>query len=129
VKFLLDTHVFLWLRLEPERVNRETRNRLATIDARMVLSAVSGWEMASKQALGRLALPDDARRWLPLALDELRCDSLALSLDHALEAAQLPLYHRDPFDRFIIAQARVEGLTVVTKDRHFARYDVEILRA
>lgn len=62
--------------------------------------------MASKQAIGRLTLPDDARRWLPHALEELRCEPLALSFDHALEAALLPLHRRDPFDRFLIAQSR-----------------------
>ncbi len=95
----------------------------------MALSVVSGWEMASKQALGRLALPDSARRWLPIALAELRCEPLELTLDHAIEAALLPLHHRDPFDRFLIAQARVEGLTLVTSDRSLSRYEVEILRA
>lgn len=129
MKFLLDTHVFLWLRLDPDRIRRATRDRLASEGTEIALSAVSGWEMASKQALGRLALPDLARRWLPIALEELRCEPLALSLDHAIEAALLPSHHGDPFDRFLVAQARVEGLTLVTADKGLSRYQVEILRA
>ena len=129
MKCLLDTHVFLWLHLDPGRIGRTARTRLASAETVLALSAVSGWEMASKQALGRLVLPDTARRWLPIALEELRCEPLALTFDHAIEAALLPPHHGDPFDRFLVAQARVEGLTLVTSDKALSRYEVEILRA
>ena len=66
---------------------------------------------------------------MPAALHEMQCESLPVSLDHAVEAALLPLHHRDPFDRMIVAQARLEGLTLVTCDRALSRYEVEILRA
>ena len=129
MKYLLDTSVFLWLRNEPERIRAAARARLTHAEAELALSAASGWEIAFKQALGRLVLPGAARSWLPRALDEMRCEAIPLDLDHAIEAALLPMHHRDPFDRLIVAQARVEGMTLVTSDRALAGYDVKILRA
>ena len=127
--YLLDTNVFLWLRMSPDRVRPAVRERLAEARTSLTLSAASCWEIAFKQANGGLPLPGPARTWLPQALDELHCDVLSLGFDHAIEAALLPLHHRDPFDRFLIAQARVEGLTLVTSDKALSRYEVEILRA
>ena len=127
--FLLDTNVFLWLHRDPERIRAAARRQLLAADAQFALSVASAWEMVVKQAAGKLALPGPARAWLPQAIDELRCDLLPLDLDHAREVALLPLHHRDPFDRMIVAQARVEGLTLVTADKALARYQVEILRA
>ena len=91
----------------------------------MVVSVVSAWEMAIKRAAGKLQIPDDfARRaseegyrWLPVGLE------------HALAAGALPLHHRDPFDRMLIAQAGREGLTIVTSDPMIERYDVIVLPA
>ena len=127
--FLLDTNVFLWLHRDPARLRPAARRRLLRTEAEFTLSVASAWEMVVKQAIGRLELPGPVRTWLPQAIDELRCDLLSLDLDHALEAAVLPLHHHDPFDRMIVAQARVEGLTLVTSDKTLARYEVEILRA
>ena len=89
------------------------------------VSAVSGWEVAIKQALGKLRL----RGQFPALVAAGGLSELALSLRHADRLAELPLYHADPFDRMLIAQASVERLTVVTHDRQFERYDVPVLRA
>ena len=126
---LLDTHVFLWLRFSPERIRRSTRERLEEAGSELTFSSASGWEIALKHAAGRIPLPAPVRTWLPEAIADLRCDLLSLDLDHAVEAALLPRHHRDPVDRYLVAQARVEGLTLVTADRRLAAYDVEILRA
>jgi PIN domain nuclease of toxin-antitoxin system len=127
--YLLDTHVLLWLRLDPHRVARSVRERLASPGASLFLSAASGWEIALKQLKATLTLPAPVQTWLPVALDELRCSTLSLDLRHMIEAVQLPLHHRDPFDRMIVAQARLEDLTVVTSDKAVMRYDVPVLRA
>lgn len=127
--YLLDTHVFVWLRLEPQRVPRAVRERLANPGASLFLSAASGWEIAMIQAKATLILPGPVQMWLPVALDELRCMPLALDMRHMIEAVQLPMHHRDPFDRMLVAQARVERLTLVTSDKSLPRYDVPVLRA
>lgn len=127
--YLLDTHVLLWLRLEPGRVSRAVRERLASPGASLFLSAASGWEIALKQMRAALTLPAPVEVWLPIALHELRCSPLALDMRHMIEAVQLPFHHRDPFDRMLVAQARIERLTLVTSDRTLQRYDVPLLRA
>lgn len=85
----------------------------------------SAWEAAIKRKLGKLETPDD----LAAQLERKRFVALDVTLDHALTAGDLPLHHRDPFDRMLIAQAQLEGLTIVTRDRHFAPYDVALLPA
>ncbi len=129
MRYLLDTSVFLWLRTAPERVRGPVRARLADPAAQLALSVASAFELAFKQSLERLSLPGPVRIWLPQAMLEAQCEALPITIAHALEAALLPLHHRDPFDRFIVAQARVEGLTLVTSDKALSRYEVEILRA
>jgi PIN domain nuclease of toxin-antitoxin system len=90
-------------------------------------SVASVWEMGIKVGLGKLPLPEPIDRYIANRMKELGARSLEIRADHALQAAGLPLYHRDPFDRMLIAQAQVEGMTIVSADRMFARYDVEIL--
>lgn len=87
------------------------------------VSAVSGWEIAIKRARGRLRFPDVDRAMLAA----LRLSELPVTLAHAAEAGGLPAHHRDPFDRMLIAQGRVEELTIVSRDRVFTDYDVGLL--
>ena len=89
----------------------------------MVVSAVTAWEIAIKKALGRLEAPDD----LPEALEVNDFDTLDITVDHALAAGALPGHHTDPFDRMLIAQAQLHGLTLISIDKRFADYDVELL--
>lgn len=124
MKLLLDTHVVLWWRADSPRLGREARNAIASADVVWV-SAVSGWEVAIKQTLGKLRLRGQFSSLVAAG----GLSELALSLRHADRLAELPLHHADPFDRMLIAQASVERLTVVTHDRQFERYDVPILRA
>jgi len=88
-----------------------------------VVSAASVWELEIKRALGKLDSPDD----LPDALAAGAYLPLAISVEHAVAAARLPPHHRDPFDRMLVAQALVDGLTIVTGDPRIARYDVAVL--
>ena len=89
------------------------------------MSAASLWEISTKSAAGRLRVPPDFRD----RLAEAGFTSLAITPDHAWIAGQLPPHHRDPFDRILVAQAQLEGFTIVTRDAEIARYQVAILQA
>jgi len=123
-RLLLDTHVFLWWRGEPSRLPLPVRDRIATADI-VFVSAASAWEAGIKVALGRLDLPDTIEAGVLASGFE----KLPIAFSHAERAASLPLHHRDPFDRMLIAQAQTEGLTLVTHDGLLKPYDVEILWA
>jgi PIN domain nuclease of toxin-antitoxin system len=120
-RLLLDTHVFLWWRADDRRVHRTVRAAVAEADV-VFVSAATAWEAAIKAALGRLKIPDSIEAGVLASGFE----RLPISFAHAEAAGMLPLHHADPFDRMLIAQARLEGLTLVTHDRHFAPYGVEI---
>lgn len=121
-RLLLDTHTFLWWRGEPSRLPAEVRSRIATADI-VFVSAASAWEAAIKISLGRLELPDTFEAGVIASGFE----KLLITFAHAEHSAALPIHHRDPFDRMLIAQAQAEGLTLVTHDRQLKLYEVEIL--
>lgn len=124
MRLLLDTQIVLWhLRGTPSL----GRNAQAAIETagELTFSVVSFAEIGVKAAIGKLAMPDDLHEHV-LALG-LRI--LGLAPDHGLGVADLPMHHRDPFDRLLISQARRESLTVVTADRRFAAYDVSVIDA
>ena len=123
-RLLLDTHVFLWWRVEPSRLTSEARSRIATADI-VFVSAASAWEAGIKISLGRLQVPDTIEAGVLASGFE----RLLITFSHAEHAAGLPPHHRDPFDRMLVAQAQAEGLTLVTHDRLLEPYDVEILWA
>jgi PIN domain nuclease of toxin-antitoxin system len=129
MRLLLDTHVWLWWQMLPDRLAAHARDTIASSDSEVFLSAVSAWEMAIKIAAGKLQLPRPMNEMIPESLlrDDFR--SLALQPHHCFELARLPMLHRDPFDRMLVAQARVDKLTLVTVDRQLQRYDVALLLA
>lgn len=123
-KLLLDTHVFLWWRGDPIRLTAEAHDAIS--GAEMVfVSAASAWEAAIKVTLGKLELPDT----LEAGVEASGFEKLFLTFSHVEGAAGLPLHHRDPFDRLLVAQARSERLVLVTHDRLLAPYEVEIVWA
>ena len=123
MKVLLDTHVLLWrLAADPALADR-AGDVIADPGTTAVVSAATVWEIAVKQAAGRLDAPGDLLE--VLEVDGL--ETLAMTAANALEAGRLPPHHADPFDRMLIAQARTEGLALVTVDRRFAEYDVTLL--
>ncbi len=126
---LLDTHVWLWLQGEPRRVRRETMDILEDPDVDRLLSVASTWEVCIKYALGKLSLPEAPRQHFERRMPDGGVRSLMVDQRHAYEVADLPHHHRDPFDRMLIAQARVEGIPIVTADPRFAAYDVELIPA
>jgi PIN domain nuclease of toxin-antitoxin system len=129
VNYLLDTHVWLWWLLRPERIRREVVRLIADAANTIYVSTVSSWEIAIKISIGKLRLPEAMEKAIP---DSLAVDSMAtlvLEHRHCFELATLPLHHRDPFDRMLIAQARVQGWPVITADPEFDHYDVEVIKA
>jgi len=125
VNVLLDTHAFLWWVLDDSRLSRRVRDVVGDPRNDVFFSVASAWELAIKAALGRLELPGALEDLLPeqLTLNGFRV--LPVTLAHAMAVARLPHHHHDPFDRLLVAQARVEGLRLVTRDRQLARYGVD----
>ena len=124
MNLLLDTHAVLWFVAGAAELRSEARGAIETAD-RTYVSSASIWELAVKHARGRLIAPDD----LPERLHDLGFIELALGWEHARVAGELPLHHRDPFDRMLVAQAIVERLTIVTRDDMIGRYGVPIIAA
>ena len=122
---LLDTRVLLWWLDDPASLQTPHRRLIADPRTRVYVSAAVAWEITIKRQLGKLVAPDD----LEAALEEERFQHLPITVRHALAVAELPAIHGDPFDRIQIAQARLEGLTIVTRDGTIPRYDVPCLRA
>ena len=115
--------MLVWLLTDEERVSAETRAVLRGRDEFVAVSAISPWEIEIKRATGKLDVPRD----LPERLRELGFVPLSITVEHGVAAGKLPLHHRDPFDRMLIAQAQVEGLTIVTNDPGFQPYGVATL--
>lgn len=122
-RLLLDTRTLLWWLSDVERLSEETHATIADPHNDVFVSAITGWEIAVKRAKGRLVAPDN----LSVLVEEKGFTHLPLTFQHAEQAGRLPLHHRDPFDRFLIAQARAEGLILVTRDGHIRQYDVPIM--
>jgi len=127
VRLLLDTHVWLWWLTNPDRLSRPADAALRSPDNRLHLSPASTWELVVKSATGRLEIEGSVGALLEEAIIASGVQPLPIEHSHALQLAQLPPHHRDPFDRLLIAQAQVDRLVLVSADRRLADYDVEIL--
>jgi PIN domain nuclease of toxin-antitoxin system len=126
VRVLLDTHIFLWANTEPERLGGQ-RSLLEDGAVGLIVSAASSWEIGIKHGLGRLNLPEEPRRYVPERLRRLGAEPLAIEHGHALAVAELPPLHRDPFDRLLVAQAKLLDVPIVTADPRIAQYQVQTL--
>ena len=118
---LLDTHVALWAVATPDRLGPATRGAIEAAENAVIVSVASVWEASIKAAQGRLNAP-------PTLWDEVErggIDIVAIERRDAVEAASLPLHHRDPFDRMLVAQARERNAVLVTVDDRISRYDVQ----
>jgi PIN domain nuclease of toxin-antitoxin system len=118
VRLLLDTHVFLWWLADDGRLGSAERDAIRDPGNDVCLSAASVWEIVIKQALGRLRTPEPASA----AAQRLGLQPLPITFEHAEATAALPPLHNDPFDRLLMAQARVESLTLVTQDPAIRAY-------
>jgi PIN domain nuclease of toxin-antitoxin system len=124
VRPLLDTHVVLWWLADDEALAGDIKYRLDH-EPDVYVSAATTWEVAIKQAIGKLPAPAG----LPQRIRDCGFRPLAINAEHAITAGLLPLIHRDPFDRMLVAQAQCEDLTLVTRDGNCQKYDVPVLVA
>ena len=124
MSLLLDTHVVLWWLTDDPTLSDDIKTRLDH-DPDIYVSAASVWEVIIKQAAGKLTEPAD----LPERIRSSGFAELAISSEHAIAAGRLPLIHRDPFDRMLVAQARCEDFTLVTRDPQCQKYEVAVLPA
>jgi len=116
VKYLLDTHVFLWLLGTPELLPSALRNDLARPEHELLVSAVSAMEVATKVRLGKLEPARHLVATWSARVQDLRAQELSITTEHALLSGSLDWAHRDPFDRLLVAQGLVENVTLVTSD-------------
>lgn len=125
MRFLLDTHFLLWWLNDDPLLGDRARELIATPENLIFFSAASVWEIRIKEAIGKLDIPDEFADTLAAQAFE----PLAVTPGHAHALRSMPLHHRDPFDRMLVAQARTEQLTIVTRDPIIGQYDVTVLLA
>jgi len=129
LQLLIDTHVFLWAADAPETLSENARDAIEDAGNDVFVSTVAACEIVIKFGRGKLFLPVEPVLFLPSRLRSLGFRALSFSLDHALSIGGLPAIHADPFDRMMIAQASIEGMTLVTRDAQILRYPVKTLLA
>jgi len=125
MNLLLDTHVLLWWLDDHPSLSEKARKIIADGNNLAFVSAAVIWEIRIKQALGKLEVPSE---FLPV-LDQQPFEMLAITAEHAHAVGDLPAFHRDPFDRMLIAQATVEGFTVVSRDTIIEKYPISFIKA
>lgn len=125
MRFLLDTHTLLWCFNDSRSLSPRARKLIEDGGNEILVSAASGWEIATKVRLGKLPTGEELAGELDRYLDQLGCDSLPISLAHAVRAGSLPGEHRDPFDRMLIAQAQAKNLKIISNHRIFDAYHVD----
>ncbi|WP_327353330.1 type II toxin-antitoxin system VapC family toxin [Streptomyces sp. NBC_01304] len=123
MRLLLDTHVVLWWLDDSPELGDDIKELLDTEPA-VYLSAVSPWEIAIKQSLGKLEGPDD----LAERARDSQFTALPITAGHGVRAGRLPQHHRDQFDRLLVAQVQIEGMTLVTRDKWIPHYDVRVMQ-
>lgn len=127
MKYLLDTMVWLWSVGPWETIGPAGLDILRGAGEEVYLSAASSWEIAIKTRLGKFRLPEPPGRYVPKRIAEQGIRSLPITQGHSLRVYDLPLHHFDPFDRMIIAQAMAEEMTVLTSDRAFEKYPIDVI--
>jgi PIN domain nuclease of toxin-antitoxin system len=126
-RFLLDTHSFLWFIGGDRRLSEEARATIADLNNDIVLSVASLWEIAIIINIGKVKLPHPFGELIPEQLRQEAVAVLPIEMPHLTQYTALPLHHRDPFDRLIIAQAQIEAMPIIGADESFQRYDVDLL--
>jgi len=129
MRLLLDTHIWLWWQLAPERLSARARECIGVATNEVYLSSVSSWEMAIKIAAGKLQLPRPLQEMVPESLVQDGFVNLPVQPAHCFHLQELPMLHRDPFDRMLIAQAIAESCTILTADLQLHAYSVPVLPA
>ncbi len=123
MNLLLDTHILLWWLDDNPLLSKQARSEISDVDNLVVISAVLIWEVRIKEALGKLVVTPDFFSTVKKEGFEL----LSITANHADKVGDLPMHHRDPFDRMLIAQAMAESLTIMTHDHTFEAYDIPVI--
>ena len=126
MRALLDTHAFLWWITDDDRLSEKAREIISDGRNELLFSAVSGWEISIKAGLGRLELPEDLERFVVDQVSRNAFQVLPVYLSHALHVRKLPDHHRDPFDRLLVSQSILEGISLLSADPQIALYPVEV---
>lgn len=127
LNLLLDTHAFLWLIAEPEKLSERVTELIQDSSNSVFLSSVSVWEIVVKHSRGQLDLPEDPITLVPRMRTMHHIDPLPLSEDSALLVSRLPWHHQDPFDRMLICQAMNEQMAMITIDRSIRKYPIQVV--
>jgi PIN domain nuclease of toxin-antitoxin system len=122
---LLDTHVLLWWLDDHPSLSERARATISEGGNLIFVSAVVIWEIRIKQALGKLKIPSNFRQ----VLDRQSFETLSITVEHAHAVADIPAIHRDPFDRMLLAQASMEGFTIVSRNSVFEQYNIPLIKA
>lgn len=125
MNLLLDTCVLLWWLDDPNLLSKEALTAIEDPDNQIIVSVVSAWEIAIKKALGKLEAPENLKEMIADSEFEL----IPIDYEHAWQVKDLPSHHRDPFDRLLVSQAKIEHLTLVTRDLKLKAYNAPILEA
>jgi PIN domain nuclease of toxin-antitoxin system len=127
MRLLLDTCTFLWVIGNPAALSPRARALFQAPDHEVYLSAASAWEIIAKHALGRLPLPESPERFVPRMRERHGIEALAIDEESVLQTARLPGLHRDPFDRLLVCQSIVHGMTLLTPDALIAQYPARVV--
>lgn len=127
MRLLLDTHVFLWLSLEPEKCPENVLGLCRNPETSLLLSVASVWEMQVKYQLGKLPLEVPLRELIVASQTDYGMQLLSIQASHIYALEDLPDHHRDPFDRILIAQALTEAIPLASADQNIARYPLEVV--
>ena len=129
MNFIIDTHCWLWWHSSPDKLNEESLKLISNHKNNIFFSAVCSWEIAIKFLVGKIRLPEPPQKFIPKSLREDGFSILPVELIHTLQLSNLPMHHKDPFDRLLISQAQVEKLPILTADNNFNRYEVDVIPA
>ena len=124
MKYLLDTHAFLWFVTDDNRLSSKAKSIIQNSNNEIYFSAASAWEISIKAKLGRLKLGGDLESFIIEQLTENSFGPLAIKVSHSLYTEKLPQIHKDPFDRIMISQSKVENMVMITMDKEIREYKV-----
>ncbi|MEL7079560.1 MAG: type II toxin-antitoxin system VapC family toxin [Cyanobacteria bacterium J06582_2] len=127
MNILIDTQIFLWALTEPKCLGKKAKSLLKSKKNQLYLSAASSWEIAIKAGLGKLPLPEPPDKYITSRMASLKITSFDVKHYHTFIVYQLPLHHRDPLDRILIASAIAENFHLMSADKQFRHYDVDLI--
>ena len=127
MKILLDTQIFLWALTAPKRLGKNSKSMLQSKENQLYFSAASSWEISIKAGLGQLSLPEPPDKYISSRMANLKILPLDVKHYHTFLVYKLPLHHRDPFDRILIASTIAENFYLMSADEKFRRYQVDLL--